>query len=430
MESNIKPLSPAIFLLGISVFLLFAFRGLPLPWLEDATPDDNLISSYSLPTLMFFISLILVSCTETINNLLCKKTSFIKPFHLYPLGLLLVWIFISYLATQIKGASGRSWSGFLEIEFSLILIQISYMSFNSISRLKIFYSTIFLASVFASLFHLFLQISDPNSGHMRAGSVGASGATYNTLAYSLVAGLWVGPAFSLHWKSLRNLAPKILIYSLFIITGIFLTGTKGAIVAIVALFLLNDYVILKKNNKNLLVLLNWRTIFLVFCLILSLLVMSHNDSSHRAFDFQYSHFTDRFQILTFSIEKIFENFQSIFLGQGIGLFVFVDHMTEYYYPHNVFLGIAVNAGLPAMGVFLYLVIKSFKTCMKILTNKNTERDLYDLSLQTLGFGLVGVIGGLIAFKFASNFLLLLFISVASRIDELNSTSSYSIKHSK
>ncbi|WP_413772122.1 hypothetical protein, partial [Vibrio campbellii] len=66
---------------------------------------------------------------------------------------------------------------------------------------------------------------------------------------------------------------------------------------------------------------------------------------------------ERFYALSMTYEKGFDNYFSIFFGEGLGSFgVIVYGIDQYFYPHNVPLEILFEMGLLGLFSFAFIII--------------------------------------------------------------------------
>lgn len=408
-----------LIILWAAILFLFVCRGLPM---TEALIGDSTNIRYSLPTVVLVGILACFTILSTIHAFLTRKQAAWPIYANYILALILMTI-VSYLRTVVVGASDYTGSMFTEFLVSLTLVHLMYVAFDSEKRLRWLFRAIALAGIITSAFYV-SGFAPSAEDLWRVGNLGAEGATYNTLAYNLAAALWVGPWVIVATRGIRAVGVRGLVYFLaatpLMIGGILLTGTKGAVLIVGLLCLLSEYIRLRQTRRLWQLIVNWRSLLTILVAGSVVAYMDESAPVQRAVVFERETWSSRGEILSAALLQLLETPTTFLLGQGIGMFSFIgSDNVEYTYPHNLFLDVALNLGIVAAVLVLLLLIRCFSICARLgWVNADTSEEIRLLALMNLGFGIVAVVAGLISFRFASNILLFMFISVAARLYSL------------
>ena len=120
-----------------------------------------------------------------------------------------------------------------------------------------------------------------------------------------------------------------------------------------------------------------------------------------------------------SFTQLFSGTWTPLFGIGIGQYTYSDVLWEYHYPHNLFLDLAVNAGIPAALILASVLWLSFRFVFSLVKAPIRDTEIKQLSVRLLGLGVVAMISGMITFKFSSNILLWIFIGISARLEKIN-----------
>ena len=171
------------------------------------------------------------------------------------------------------------------------------------------------------------------------------------------------------------------------------------------------------NEKTMLHLLSFKSLLLLlvgYCIFLSMRDFEVVERALDLTDVQGS--GGRLEMIYTAINDVFDSVKNFAIGKGPGTYYYFDETTDYFYPHNFILDLAVSCGVPAAVTFCYVVYKSCKICWVRAMAGFVELSDRLLCAQVLGLGIVTIIGGLLSFSFASNLLLFLFIGISGSIE--------------
>lgn len=406
------------------VLLFFLFRGIPIE--NSSSYLVQLLSSYSIATVLFVAGLIVFSTSRIYAFIKPNSRSFFLPFYVPLLISLMVCITIALMWSTYTttGVEQKMWYTFVEFASSLVVIHLVYLSFISVREITGALQGIWIASLLMGVYFLYVWLGT-SIPLIRLGTPGSTGATYNTAAYSLAAGIWVGPLSAIiarhQFPNFRALIIQIGLI-IFLLIAILLTGSKGGMLTTMAFVVLWVVLVRFRRLNKMDMIFFWSAIIIISSLLLILTKIEPLDPVHHVaqlFRINSLQSSGRVDMWFDAIAQIFSSPTSILFGIGLGEYQYFDGLYEYTYPHNIFLDLAVNIGFPA-AIFLGIIIwKTFIIPLHCLKARRIDPETQLLALKLVGLGFTAMISGLTCFRFSSNFLLWIFIGLTARLHTIN-----------
>lgn len=370
---------------GLIICIVFTSFSLPsLPW--SAIPIDATIIQVFFIGLAFFYRFILI---KTIDKRILHNS--------YLWKLLLLWVlFVLYLSISESNSYGTEKVLLFTVKSLLPIFTLGlFLPFKK-NELKLIFVTLLCGSIL-SAFNLFTY---GNLSGERAFIMGTSSlVTARTIGIGTVLVL----VMILTWNKKKNNL-KILFFlliSFFLIYPIFLTGSRGSIIAIVIATLL--IILLQKNifkkSRSLVIL---SLVGLISLLVLLVVPSSFSESTGIDRIINFTETSDN------SDTKRFENYviawegikNSKGLGIGTGDFSNLSYQANQYYPHNIFLEIALEQGILGLLILVSILYSSLLRTKKILDFFYFNP--YIISLASLW--IFGLVNALVAGDIGKNIL--------------------------
>lgn len=394
-------------------FLLFIIGGA-----YKADERLSFITRYVDPTLLFlFICYLSLFCILIKRKFTVKK---IPRTLLIPYAVIIMFaiISLSYTPAPMYGLDKLLRLIFITTS-SLLLPFYLFEGYNSI---KNFFIALTLFSI--------LMIFDILSGGLKPGEFGftsAFGSNY------LAVGRIIGPAFifvSIYYFNKANFVQKLLLIPILIlqIFGLFISGGRGPVIAVILSLLITFIVIFLLNFKNILckksISKNFARFYSFSSIILTIGVF--------IILFFYEYFTTFFERITLLHEmagasaegrilryktalSYLSQFPITITGLGLGGFSikyagFDDKRGDY--PHNIFLEIGSELGFFSLLSFIILLFLTTKKIIKkIEVSNNKLPEIFFLNVAIFCLFLNSLINSSISGDINDNRLLFFFISL-------------------
>lgn len=421
----IHPLLPVLLAIGSIIlfilivyypeisFLLFIIGGV-----YKADERLGFVTQFIDPTLLF-----LFICYLSLFYKMLKKNFMLKKIPcalLIPYTIIILFAIISlaYTSAPIYGLD-KLLRLIVITSSSLILPFYLFKGVNSVNRF-------FYALTFFSI----LMILDILSGGLKPGEFGftsAFGSNY------LAVGRIVGPAFifvSIYYFNKANFWQKAILIPILAlqIFGLFISGGRGPVIAVVFSLVATFMVILMLNINDFLYKRNISKNFIKFYSYISVIVIT----GFVVIMFFYEHFITFFERISLLYEmtgasaegrifryktalKYMSQFPTIFTGLGIGGFSvkyagFDDKRGDY--PHNIFLEIGSELGLFALIFFIILLFLVFKKVIREIEYCiNHESKYFFLTIALLGLFFNSLINASVSGDLNDNRLFFFFLSL-------------------
>lgn len=178
------------------------------------------------------------------------------------------------------------------------------------------------------------------------------------------AAMILGTGFILNIKNnfIKNKLLKIS-FGLVIGFAVFLTGSRGTLLAVMAAIFL--YIFIYKKMK-----FSRRLLLVIFFIIIAFCGMQFLNSIDFFRTYQGSN--KRFEMWTFTINHILKNPITGYGYQSVATFLHKNYFTNAS-THNSYVDYAFAYGIPSFILFIYLIISTLFSALK---NKNEENDKY------------------------------------------------------
>jgi len=319
-------------------------------------------------------------------------------------GLLVIWFGIAYLLTN--GRSTIHDPRPLAIEFfgAVVLTVLIYLNFQTVRELQGIMASIVIAGLFSSLVSVEYFIATGGNG-LRFGTFGNTGATYNTVSYLLAGAAMAGPiAATMNKRGKQTIAIfyRLMLLGL-LVFGILLTGTRGGVLAI-GVAVIVGHVVLNRSRFG----KTSQTVLASIVFLTCVVALSKTGVVNRIF-FDTKEFRNllgyakyaRGDMFLHAIQNIFSDVLTPWFGIGVGQYRFQGINRVADYPHNLFLDLAVNAGIPAALLFGILIWRLLRSLVR-MSRDHRDPLRRHLAFQMLGVCVVSLIGGSICFQFTAN----------------------------
>ncbi len=401
---------------GALVFFYFILRGVPL----EGILSNNL--GASIGTYVLVLGLFLFTLPA-----LWKKNATLPFIFFYLFGVIFLITF-SFAFLDNLTSEGSSLGLYFEYVLSISVVILIYFTFQSDKDIDWFFKALIYSSLTISLYWGIFVILNPD-GAWRIGAIGGTGATFNTVSYQIVAAAWAGPMVNL-LKPNRLLRLKISrdIPLLLLLTfGNFLTGTKGGVVLEFGLLGMLLFMGFKEGGNKMNAISFCKQFVFIILVPITVLYFTVRqlggglEAINRIFfGFQSAHaFDARIQMLLYAKDQILDDLPSLFFGSGFGAFNLDigggSGVTAAKYPHNLFLDLAFNAGLPAAILLAIWMVHIWVFIIKLTKQQNQDPFQRQNLIKTVGWGVVACFSALTVFKFSSNTMLWFFFALAIRI---------------
>jgi hypothetical protein len=396
------------------IFCYFLLRGASL---DELLGKETGVIELSIGTYLLSGGLVLFSIPALFQGNTRLPLNF---FYLFGVIFLMT---LSFLFWDNLGEGNASFRLYFEYVASLSLVFFIFLTFQTRQEIDLFFKALLYSCLIISVFWIVTAIRNPGS-LWRVGNIVGSGASYSTVSYQIAAAAWVGPMVNLlnSTRSFRSKLFQDIPFLIILTSGIILTGTKGGVLVWICLLILLLFFHFKEiTNQNLVRVTSEVVIFVIIPFAAlgyfinewggELGVINRLIFGFLSIDTSNS----RLEILLYAKDQIFSDLQSLLIGSGFGKFNLFSGSAIATYPHNFFLDLSFNAGLPAALLFMVWLVKTWKHNFRCLRQKEQDPAQRILMLQTIGWGLVACIFGLLSAKFSSHTMLWFFLALSIRI---------------
>ena len=397
----------------------FLFRGIPMPW-------EGYASSYSIATVGFGAGLLFLGGARISSQLVARHGRIELPFYFPLLCLLTILFTVAFFGASLFGSTKLAQPVFLNFVASTALIYLIFVNFRTLQEIRWVFRGIIIAGIATSIYFFWILYVRALSIFMRMGALGATGATYNTVGYTLAVAFWVSFGATIAIGKKRWIFYDLFVVSptmLMLVAAIVLTGTKGGVLVLACLCILT-YIIGRTRRRQIASIITsiiWLSILIVFATLTLVLAVGGAESTQRMsglFDSEYILYA-RVDMWLYAVSKIFQDYWTPLVGIGLGQFSYPMGRYVETYPHNLFLDIAFDAGIPAAVVMGMLLWQAWKSLFGIIQSEEASTELQFVTTQLLGLGMVALVAGLISFKFTDNIMLWVFLGLAARLKLIN-----------
>ncbi len=387
------------------IVIFFVFRGV------SAQDNSGLAQgSYSIGTIAIYVGLPILVLPR-----LFARTSYSLTGPIGYLFLLGVWFSLAVANTYMSALAFDPLHIVLEFAGDLMLVLMVFVGFATRKELQWSVEAIILAGLLTSCVAIYTYFTQ-GLELFRYSALGASGATYNTVAYLVAAAAWAGPICGLAWRKGIGLLTRMYFVGTLVLLAacLLLTGSRGAVLALLSasgMSLLAAKGVLGRRAVAIMTIgfaLAACGAFLAEAHSVRRLVETAKSGGHLGYarDARGEMFLD-------ALDCVFSSGEAVLLGIGVGQYRYYETTYEIDYPHNLFLDLALNAGVPAALLMAVALLHVFRSLMRLNRGSATDasRCLY---LQLLGIGVVSLVGGLVCFQFTSNLQLWIFLALGAR----------------
>jgi O-antigen ligase len=402
------------YLKGALFFCYFLLRGASL---DELLGKDTGVIELSIGTYLLSGGLILFSIPALFQGNTRLPLNF---FYLFGVIFLMT---LSFLFWNNLGDGNASFRLYFEYVASLSLVFFIFLTFQTRHEIDLFFKALVYSCLIISIFWIVIAMRNPGS-LWRVGNILGSGASYSTVSYQLAAAAWVGPMVNL-LDSNRSFGSKVfqdIPFLIILTSGILLTGTKGGVLVLICLLIILVFFHLKGMTNQSLLRVTFEVVIFVIIPFAALGYFINNWGGELGVInrlimgfLSLDTSNSRLEILLFAKDQIFSDIQSLLIGSGFGTFNLLSGSAVATYPHNFFLDLGFNAGLPAAFLFMVWLVQNWKHDFRYLRQKEQDPALRILMLKTVGWGVVACIFGVISAKFSSHTMLWFFLALSIRI---------------